>query len=247
MRDAGLQDTPFLRVLDRIRVICPAAGPTCRSISTAYPLDTLCCPLHRPILAGVSQGLIDSIVSQGLVDRVSAGDLAGVRLGALPSRSEPGTPARGSKASQARLSARAALEFRKARAAAASSDALSRTLRELATDLAISRRDYRHKQAQIESLEREITALESEIERLRARVTAPDEQLDTVHPAGGEGDRPGARRTQHEHTLARMSNVVLVLRRENLALTQENASLRVELKREREDRRPQLATAEDLR
>ena len=143
------------------------------------------------------------------------------RPAVLPSASESGKSSPpGSISAAGRLSARAALELRRARTAPAGSrDGLSRTLR----DLAISRRDCREKQAQIE-------ALKSEIRRLRAPVSDPGDQLPAGSSAGGGGDGLGARRG-------------------HLALQEENASLRLELQRVRvrEDRRSVLATAEDPR
>jgi len=57
-----------------------------------------------------------------------------------------------------------------------------------------------------------------------------------------------ARRSPHEHALERMSSAVLVLRRGNLALKKENASLRLELARLREQKtgRDRAASAEAL-
>jgi hypothetical protein len=162
------------------------------------------------------------------------------RPAVLPSASESGKSSLpGSISSAGRLSARAVLELRRARTSPAGSrDGLSRTLRELATNLAISRRDCRKKQAQIE-------ALKSEIGRLRAPVSGRRDQVLAGSSAGDGGDGLGARRLQHEHTLAWMLVAVPMLRRGNLAVQEENAGLRLELQRVRawKDRRSVLATA----
>lgn len=102
-------------------------------------------------------------------------------------------------------------------------DALSGTLRELAADLAISQRACRELQSEVE-------AFKVEIARLSAPAPLHGEQLDADQLVGGHRKDPqGGRRAQHEHTIARLSTVVLVLRRGNLALKEENASLRHEL------------------
>jgi phage host-nuclease inhibitor protein Gam len=111
------------------------------------------------------------------------------------------------------------------------SDALSRTLLELATDLAGSRRDCRQRDAEIAALKREITALRTDI----AGLCVADSQLThTTDVQQGSvqtrrRDRLEAPSAHHEHTIAWMSNAVSMLRRGTVALKQENASLRREL------------------
>jgi regulator of replication initiation timing len=121
---------------------------------------------------------------------------------------------------------------------------LARAIRELATDLATTRRDCRDK-------EQRIDALQAENARLLAAAPAvmrrddPDTEVPHV---GDEVRRLAARRSPHEHALERMSSAVLVLRRGNLALKKENASLRLELARLREQKtgRDRAASAEAL-
>ena len=101
-------------------------------------------------------------------------------------------------------------------------DSLSDTLQELVTDLAVSRRTCRE-------LQSEIDVLMGEIARLSTPTSSPGTQPDADQFAVGRLNGPQGRRAQHEHTIAQLSTVVLVLRRGNLALKQENTSLRLEL------------------
>jgi chromosome segregation ATPase len=110
---------------------------------------------------------------------------------------------------------------------AISRERLARNLRELADDLATSRRDCREKQHKIDSLKAEnarlVAASSLSAGRVEPNFASPD--------ASGLLHDLGARRAAHEHTLERMSSAVLVLRRANLALEQEVAGLQVELAR----------------
>jgi len=155
--------------------------------------------------------------------------LAGGRLITVPDAPEDGASSNAASNSRAaRSSARAALELRRARAAPGSRDGLSPTLRELATDLAKSRRDCRQRDEEIAAL------INTEIAQLRVAAgtpVRPDEHVAADNVRGGRGDQLGARRTQQEHTVAWMSNAVLVLWRGTIALREENASLRLELER----------------
>jgi hypothetical protein len=153
---------------------------------------------------------------------------AGGRLKAQPDAPDAGGSSNAASNLQAeRSSAKAALELRRARAATESWDGLSRTLREMATDLANSRRECRQREDEIEALKTEI-ALLCVATGVPVR---PDEQFGADNAREGRGDQLGARRTQHEHAIAWMSTAVLVLRRGTLALKEENASLRLELER----------------
>ena len=112
-------------------------------------------------------------------------------------------------------------------ALAISRERLARNLRELAADLATSRRDCRDKQHEIDSLEAENARLVA-----ASSLSAGSLNPDFAGPdAGCKVDELGARRAAHERTLERMSSAVLVLRRRNLALEQEVAGLQVELSR----------------
>ncbi len=113
----------------------------------------------------------------------------------------------------------------------------------MATDLANSRRECRQR-------EHEIAALKTEIARLRVATGAPvrpDEHVTADNAREGRGDQSGAPRAQHEHTIVWGSNAVLVLRRGMTALKDENASLRLELKRLRasNDTRPTASPTGD--
>jgi hypothetical protein len=120
----------------------------------------------------------------------------------------------------------------------------ARAVRELALDLATARRDCRDKQQQIDSLQ----AKNSQLLAAASAVMRSDDP-DTEVPRVKDGVRKlGAHRAAHEHALERMSSAVLVLRRGNLALKEENASLRLELARLREQTigRDDAASAEVL-
>jgi hypothetical protein len=121
---------------------------------------------------------------------------------------------------------------------------LARAVRELAADLATTRRDCRDKEQRIEALQAENARLLAAAPAVMRR-DDPDTEVPHV---GDEVRRLAARRSPHEHALERMSSAVLVLRRGNLALKKENASLRLELARLREQKtgRDRAASAEVL-
>jgi hypothetical protein len=121
---------------------------------------------------------------------------------------------------------------------------LARAVRELAADLATARRDCRDKQQRIQSLQAENARLLAAAAAVMRR-----DDPDNEAPHVADGDRNlGAHRNAHEHALERTSSVVLVLRRGSLALKQENASLRLELARlrEQETGRDDAASADVL-
>jgi chromosome segregation ATPase len=106
---------------------------------------------------------------------------------------------------------------------------LTLTVHELAADLARARRDCRDKQQQIDSLKGELARLLP----AASPVTGRDDLGKEVPGDRSDVRKLGTRRNQHEHALERMSSAVLILRRGNLALKEENASLRLELARQR--------------
>lgn len=113
--------------------------------------------------------------------------------------------------------------MRRARAVSESWNGLSQTLREMATELANSRRARRQKEVEIE-------ALKTEIARLREATGAPSAAAkDVTADDAGRCDKGGAPRTQHEQTFAGVSKAVR--RRGTIALLEENARLRLELER----------------
>jgi hypothetical protein len=163
---------------------------------------------------------------------------------ALPGASEAGASSNAAfRAPAARSAERAPLELKTTRAVSAESrDSLSRTLRELATDLATTRRDCREKQDEIQTLKTEIARLSA----ATSNPAEPDELVNTDNARQGRGGRLGARRAQHEHTIGWMADALLVLRRGNIALKEDNASLGLELERLRADehRRSTLTSAQ---
>jgi hypothetical protein len=119
---------------------------------------------------------------------------------------------------------------------------LARAVRELAADLARARRDCRDKQRRIDSLHAENARLLAAAPAVMRR----DDRDTEVPRVSDEVRKLGAQRCAHEHALERMSCAVLVLRRGNLALKQENTSLRLELAslREQNTGRDDAASAE---
>ena len=148
------------------------------------------------------------------------------RLISLPDATEAGVSSNAaSRSKAARSSTRAAEELRRARAVSESWNGLSQTLREMATELANSRRARRQKEVEIE-------ALKTEIARLREATGAPSAAAKDVtadDARAGRCDKGGAPRTQHEQTFAGVSKAVR--RRGTIALLEENAKLRLELER----------------
>jgi regulator of replication initiation timing len=166
-----------------------------------------------------------------------------VRLVALPAASEAASSIAAFTARAPRTWERVALELKRTRAVSSEGrDGLSRTLRALATDLAIIRRDCREQRDEIEALRTEVARLSA----ATSNSAEPDAHINTDDGPRGRDERLGARRAPPEHTIGWMVDAVLALRRGNIVLKEENAGLRLELERLRagEQRRSTLAPAQ---
>lgn len=110
-------------------------------------------------------------------------------------------------------------------ALAASRERLALTIHGLVADLATSRRECRYKQQEIDSLKTGNARL---VAAPSPSVTPDDQDLADPH-GRGKVQELGTRLSPLEHTMDWLTSAVLMLRRANLALKEENASLRLEL------------------
>lgn len=101
----------------------------------------------------------------------------------------------------------------------------SGTIRKLVDELATSRRECREKQGEIDSL----NATNAQPLAASSPSPEPDDQASTGPLARDQRHEPAAALSPDEHGLAWMASPELALRRGNLALKEENTSLRLEL------------------